>query len=136
VPANWLRVWVAPFRFRGQPVFLAQAGRPVGGRFAADRNGDPRLHPNVDEARDILLQDMLYSGGLGQLGFTRGVGAATRDKPRDSLDGTRYFTDGLRTVMFFVTRPRAVSSVEILDWVSYGQRHDSITPAEQVDAGN
>ncbi len=136
VPANWLRVWAAPFRYRGQLVFVAQAGQPVGGRFRATQTDDLRLHPNVDEARDILLQDMLYSGGLGRLGFIGGVGPAAADDPRGSLGNTRYFTDGLRTVMFFVTRPRAVSSVEILDWVRYGQRDDPGPRTEQIDAGN
>ncbi|MGD2172550.1 MAG: LssY C-terminal domain-containing protein, partial [Gammaproteobacteria bacterium] len=136
VPANWLRLWVAPFRYRGQLVFLAQAGRPIGGRFQAARGGELRLHPNVDEARDILIQDMLYSGGLERLGFANGVGAAAAGKPRDSLDGTRYFTDGLRAAMFFVTRPRSVSSVEMLDWVPYSQPRDSATRAMNDDAQN
>ena len=26
VPANWLRLWVAPFHYQGQPVILAQSG--------------------------------------------------------------------------------------------------------------
>jgi len=136
VPANWLRAWVAPFRYRGQLVFVAQAGRPVGGRFRAGQSDDLRLHSNVDEARDILLQDMLYSGGLGQLGFSNGVGAASEEKPRASLDGTSYFTDGLRTAMFFVTRPRAVSNVEVLDWVHLGQRDDPGANATDTDAEN
>jgi hypothetical protein len=116
VPANWIRLWLAPFRYQGDVVFLAQVGRPVGGRFKQAEELKPILHPNVDEVRNLLIGDMMYSGGLGKLAFITGVGEAKRDKPRSALAGSKYYTDGIRTVMFFVTRPRAISEVEILDW--------------------
>ncbi|WP_455222281.1 hypothetical protein [Kaarinaea lacus] len=119
VPANWLRVWLAPFRYQNQSVFLVQAGRPIGGRFKASQSKDLILHPNVDEVRNLLIQDMLYSGGLGKLAFISGVGVAAPDEPRISLNDTHYYTDGLRAVLFFETRPLALSDVEILDWVPY-----------------
>jgi hypothetical protein len=115
-PANWLRLWLAPVRFQGKAVFLAQAGRPVGGRFIDIEEADLMLHPDVDEARNLTIQDMMYSGGLGKLAFIEGVGEITRGNPRTSLDGSTYYTDGLRAVMFFVTRPSTLSDVEILDW--------------------
>lgn len=116
VPANWMRLWLAPIRYQGKAVFLVQTGRPVGGRFIEAEEADLMLHPNVDEVRNLTIQDMMYSGGLGQLAFISGVGEARRNKPRSSLDGSYYHTDGLRAVMFFVTRPRTLSDVEILDW--------------------
>lgn len=122
VPANWLRIWIAPLSYQGKSVFLVQAGRPVGGRFVVtvdkgeDEDKDLVLHPNVDETRNLLIQDMMYSGGLGKVAFVTGVGETNQEKPRANLDGTTYYTDGLRTVMFFVTRPRAMSEVEFLDW--------------------
>ena len=40
----------------GQPgVGGAQAGRPIGGRFAAADRAAPTLHPDVDEARNLLV---------------------------------------------------------------------------------
>jgi hypothetical protein len=115
-PANWLRLWLAPVRFQGKAVFLAQAGRPVGGRFIEIEEADLMLHPNVDETRNLSIQDMMYSGGLGKLAFIEGVGEIARSNPRSSLDGSSYYTDGLRAVMFFVTRPSTLSDVDILDW--------------------
>ena len=132
VPANWMRVWVAPLRYQGQPVFLVQAGRPVGGRFTVAEGKDLVLHPDVDEARNLLIQDLLYSGGLAQLGFVAGVGSATVAQPRHSLAGTTYHTDGLRAVMFFATRPLALSDVRFLDWVPYLERHETGTAAEHT----
>ena len=65
----------------------------------------------MDEASNLLVQDMMYSGGLDKLGFARGLrhdaGAAIR---------------GLRAVLFFATRPLSLSDVEILDWVRFIER--------------
>jgi hypothetical protein len=119
VPANWVRMWVAPLQYRGKSVFVAQAGRPVGGRFVESENEALILHPNVDEVRNLSLQDLMYSGGLGKIGFVTGVGAASPVQPRNSLGQTQYYTDGLRAVFFIVTRPVALSDVELLDWGPY-----------------
>ena len=107
--AAWIRVWRAPVSFEGRPVYLAQAGRPVGGRFALPDAAEIQTHEDVDEARNHLLQDMMYSGGLDKLGFAHGAGASER-------------RDGLRAVLFFATRPLSLSDVEILDWEPFGKR--------------
>ncbi len=125
VPSQWMRAWLAPLRYRGQLVILVQAGRPYGGRFAAAEARAPMLHPDVDETRNLLIQDLLYSGGVARLGFVAGVGAAAPSQPRAGLAGTRYFTDGLRAVMFFATRPLAVSDIELLEWVPYLERRET-----------
>lgn len=113
--SQWLRLWLASFTFRGQPVFLGQVGRPSGGRFAdVDRAGTV-LHPLVDEARNLLIQDLIYSGGLARLGFVNGVVAGP------SGADAHYASDGLRAVLFISTRPLALSDIELLDWVPYLQ---------------
>ena len=106
--AAWIRAWRTPLSFDGRPVYVAQAGRPVGGRFAAPDAG-LRTHADVDEARNLLVQDMMYSGGLDKLGFAHGSGTSGRG-------------DGLRSVLFFATRPLSLSDVEILDWVRLANR--------------
>jgi len=108
-PAIWLRVWRAPMKYRGMSVFAIQAGRPAGGRFAHAQAGPVRLHPAVDEMRNFLIGDLMYSGGLAQVGFFTGAGA--------SSSAGRYFTDGLRVALFFATRPRSISAVEVLPWI-------------------
>ena len=124
VPANWLRMWVAPLRYLDRPVVLVQSGRPQGGRFAVADSNELQLHPNVDESRNLLIQDLMYSGGLGRLGFVGGVGAVP-GTPADNTDSDRrYHTDGLRAVLFFVTRPLAISEIEILDWVPILQQRE------------
>jgi hypothetical protein len=88
---------------------VGQVGRPVGGRFASPDAAEIVTHEDVDEARNLLVQDMMYSGGLDKLGFAHGSGTSGRG-------------DGLRAVLFFVTRPLSLSDVEILDWVQFVKR--------------
>ena len=118
-PSTWLRLWLAPIRFEGRDVFLVQAGRPVCGRFVPRGAKDIVLHGDVDEARNLLIQDMMYSGGLDRLGFATGVGPASPTQLRMSLGGARYYTDGLRATLFLATRPLSLADVEFLDWAPY-----------------
>jgi len=116
MPANWVRVWVAPFRNQGETVFVAQAGRRLGWRLKEVENEDLMLNPNVDEVRNLLIQDMLYSNGLSKIAFVSGVGPTSPGELRGSLGGASYHTDGQRAVLFLVTRPLSLSDVQILDW--------------------
>ena len=118
LPAHWLRGWAAPFLYQGQPVFVGQVGRPVGGRFGVDEAEVFSMHANVDEARNQLIQDLMYSEGLSKLGFVRGAGSSVTKTP-DNAEGLPYRTDGLRAVMFFVTRPLALSEIELLETGPY-----------------
>jgi hypothetical protein len=131
-PAHWLRLWVAPLRYRGQLVFLGQAGRPVGGRFAAGDADALEAHPDFDEARNLLIQDLLYSGGLAKLGFVRSDGVAGDTQPAEQFQASHYATDDLRAVMFFTTRPLALSDIELLDWDPYLERRAASAAAEQT----
>jgi hypothetical protein len=119
VSANWLRFWLAPLKYRGQPVFVVQAGRPIGGRFAPADGERHVLHPDVDEARNLFLQDVIYSGALAQLAFSRSNGEVGPQLTSEAVPGADYRTDGLRAVMFLTTRPLALSDVQILDWEPY-----------------
>jgi len=120
----WMRLWRAPLRFEGSPVFLVQVGRPVGGRFVPRGAAGIVLHEDVDEARNLMVQDMMYSGGLNKLGFATGVGPASPTQPRTTFSGARYHTDGLRAVLFLATRPLSLSDVEFLDWAPYLEVHE------------
>ena len=113
---SWLRIWRAPISYRGEMVFVAQAGRPIGGRFPGEASQGLRLHADVDEVRNDLIHDFMYSGGLEKLAFVSGVGAVTADRPRTLPGGGSYFTDGRRVALFLSTRPRTFADVEILQW--------------------
>jgi hypothetical protein len=70
----------------------------------------------VDEVRNDLIHDFMYSGGLERLAFVRGVGEVSVDRPRTLPNGSHYYTDGRRVVLFLGTRPRTFADVEILLW--------------------
>ncbi len=134
-PPLWVRAWLAPIRFHGSPVFVAQVGRARGGRFVAGDAPSPMLHPDVDEARNLLIQDLLYSGGFAKLGFVEGVGDVPADTPRRTAQGATYSTDGLRAVIFLATRPLGLSEVELLDWTPYIERREAAAAAADEASG-
>ncbi len=123
-PANWVRLWVAPFRFEGKTVMLAQTGRPTGWRSTVRENGELKLSPDVDEARNLLIQDLAYSSGLEKFAFVTGAGATAPAETRDSPGGDSYHTDGLRAVLFLTTRPLSLHDLEFLDWYPYLQQYE------------
>jgi hypothetical protein len=77
---------------------------------------------------------MMYSAGLDKLGFVTGVGPASQAHSRTTFSGAHYFSDGLRAVMFFATRPLSLSQVKLLDWEPYLDRRDSPAQKEVDDA--
>jgi hypothetical protein len=120
VPAqpHIVRVWLTPIRFRGKPVWVGQVSTPLGGRFvrgATDQTSVP-IDPDVDEARNDLIQDLIYSQFLTKLGFVKGVGQVMASQPRTTPSGATYHTDGLRAVFLFEQRSVALSEIEFFDW--------------------
>jgi hypothetical protein len=129
-PANWLRLWLTPVRFQGQSVFAGQAGRPAGGRFAEIRDDDATLHPDVDEARNLLIQDLFYSGGLTRFGYETSLDTTAAARGADPPGSPGYTTDGLKAVLFFATRPMSIGDVRYLDWAPYLKHLESEAAAE------
>ena len=115
---NHLRAWLTPMRFQGKEVWIGQISRDIGVRFTF-RAWPPVTHkidPDIDEAMYALLEDLVYSQQLARTGWVKGVGAATRDKPRYNLTGDPHFTAGLRAVLLFDRRPRSFLEIEPFDW--------------------
>ena len=89
---------VADSRFQGKPVWIGQVSRDVGVRFTLKTWNltTHKIDPDVDDARDYVLNDLIESGRVARLGYAPGVGVAERTAPRRNLTGDPYFTDGLR----------------------------------------
>jgi hypothetical protein len=113
---NHLRVWLAPLRFAGKPVWVGQISRDIGLAFDWKRLVVHEVDPDVDEARNYLVQDLLRTQGVARFGWVKGVGAADRSAPRRMADGTPFFTDGLRAVLSFERRWTSLREVESLGW--------------------
>jgi hypothetical protein len=105
-------------RYQGKPVWIGQISRDIGVRFTF-KTWPPVTHkidPEVDEARISLIEDLVISQQLAKTGWVKGVGVATRAKPRYNLTGDPYFTDGYRAVLVFDRRPRSFLEIEKFDW--------------------
>ena len=70
----------------------------------------------MDETRHYLIQDLLYSQGLVNIAYGKGVGAAPIEKPRGNLTGDPYFTDGLRALIWVSSNPVPFDDVELISW--------------------
>jgi hypothetical protein len=121
---NHMRLWLAPFRCEGQPVWVGQVSRDIGVK-ATTKSPTLTTHiidPNVDESREYVLHSLFHNEAVRWFAFVRGVGAATRDKPRHNLTDDPYFTDGNRLAV-------GVSRVPVLppDAVNLGW-NDSYDP--------
>ncbi len=95
-----LRLWASGVRFDGQPVWIGQVSRDIGVRFTP-RTWNLTTHlidPDVDEARNYVLDGLRLAGRVARFGFVPGAEAAPASAPRRNLTGDEYFTDGLRAV--------------------------------------
>jgi hypothetical protein len=111
-----LRFWLTPLRYQGQPIWVAQVSTALGGRFAAPAESTQGIEPQVDEARNDIVQDLLYSQAMAKIGFVKGVGRVAPAEPRKASDGSTYHTDGLRAVMVFGGKPVSLDKVDFFDW--------------------
>jgi hypothetical protein len=115
---NHLRLWRSPLRYRGKAVWVGQISRDIGSRLTLHSPylTTHKIDPDVDEARIAFAEDIAYSQSLRELGFVKGVGAATKSNPRENLTTDPYYTDGLRLVMVFDRAPKSLTEIEFLPW--------------------
>jgi len=109
-----LRLWLTPLRFQGKSVWVGQVSRDIGVRFTPKTWNltTHRVDPDVDEARDYVIEDLLQAGRIEATGYIDGVGACDATAPRRNLTGDPYFTDGKRAVVILSdtrTVPRFVA---------------------------
>lgn len=119
---NHLRLWFTPMRYEGKPVFIGQISRDIGVHFTS-RLWPPVTHqidPDIDEARQSVIEDLLAAHTISRVGFVNGVGAATPTRPRENLGGDPYFTDGLRAVILLEPGPISPGRIQSLGWETPG----------------
>jgi hypothetical protein len=110
---NHLRLWLTPLRVDGRSVWAGQISRDIGVRVtgASPTLTTHAIDPDVDEARDYLLEGALVSGVAERWGLAPGVGAAAPERPRKNLTGDAYYTDGMRLVLVLARRVVPMSAV-------------------------
>jgi hypothetical protein len=123
---NHLRLWLSPMRYRGMPVWVGQISRDIGVKLTTKSPTltTHEIDPDVDEARDYLIQDLLESQKVAKLGLVNGVGKADPDNPRYNLTDSPYWTDGRRAVFVFSEEPTALNELEFFDWERLYQKYE------------
>ncbi len=110
-----LRLWRTELSFHGQQVWIGQVSRDIGVRFTPKTWNltTHRIDPDVDEARDYVVDYLITARHVSGFGYTEGVGAAHASSPRHNLTGDPYFTDGKRAVLQL---SRAATRADYLNW--------------------
>jgi len=110
-----LRLWDTKIRYDGQPVWIGQVSRDIGVRFTHKTWNltTHQIDPDVDEARDYVLDDLLASHRVSSLGLVPGVEPASLTAPRHNLTGDPYYTDGMRA---FAILTQNHNSPALLSW--------------------
>jgi hypothetical protein len=110
-----LRLWLTPLRFQRQPVWIGQISRDIGVRFTPKTWNltTHKVDPDVDDARDCLLDELLETERVSLVGYVPGVQAALKTAPRHNMTGDPYWTDGLRAIVMFA---EARTSPNLVNW--------------------
>ena len=118
-PANWIRLWALPISFQGRPVLVGQAGAPAGGRFA---HGQRKAQTDLAmaEVRDLVIQDLLYSGGLIKMAIAHPPPLVNETVVADQRVG----------VLFVARRPSKIADIRIVNWakVDWSTEPDPYAP--------
>ena len=98
---NHLRLWLAPFTFRGTPVWVGQVSRDIGVKFTL-KTWNLTTHAiddDIDDSRENVFGDLIGTGRLRSVAYLPGVGASDPKNPPTNLMGDTYRTDGQRLVV-------------------------------------
>ncbi len=115
---NHMRLWLAPYRFEGRPVWIGQVSRDIGVK-VTPKSPTLTTHvidPEVDTTREYLLHSLVAAGFVDRFGFVKGSAAGTPSQPRVNLTGDPYHSDGMRLVVILSREPVAPDRIHSLLW--------------------
>jgi hypothetical protein len=115
---NHMRLWQAPFRFEGRPVWVGQISRDIGVK-VTPKSPTLTTHvidPEIDTTREYLLHSLVAQGFVERFGFVKGSAFATPAHPRVNLTGDPYHSDGMRLVIMLAPEPIPIDGIRSLQW--------------------
>jgi len=126
---NHLRLWLAPFRFDGKSVWVGQVSRDISVKptLLSSTLTTHVIDPNVDEAREHLLQSLMVAGVLRRFAFVAGIPPASITAPHINLTDDPYYTDGLR--LFLELDGRGTTPAEEVEFIEWQKSADPSTEA-------
>jgi hypothetical protein len=139
---NHMRLWLAPFRYEGQSVWLGQVSRDIGIK-VTPKSPTLTTHvidPQVDTTREYLLHSLIAEGFVDRFGFVNGSGAGTPGEPRFNLTGDAYHSDGMRLVLILAPEPVRPEQLRSLRWeqsaapIAEGQSEAALRYVRPIEA--
>ncbi len=116
-----LSLWLTPMRVGQEPVWLGQTVTAVGG---SGKAGDYSLvSPDIDTPYIYLMQNFWYSQSLTRIGFVRAGEAVSSAAPIETFSGWRYYTNGMRGVLWLSEDPVGLDDVHNLQWEPMTRDH-------------
>ncbi len=108
-----LRLWLTTLRYQNESVWVGQVSRDIGVRFTPRTWNltTHRIDPDVDEARDYVIEDLLHARRVQAAGYVDGSQACDAKAPRHNLTGDIYYTDGRRAVVLLAPERTAAKFV-------------------------
>jgi hypothetical protein len=106
-----LRLWLAPMRSGSDRVWAGQARH-----FFTTGRYFRRADPDVDNARSVALQHLLYGQAIAQIGWIAGTEIVPVESFWENLTRPAFFTDGHRAVLWLSADPVSLRDTTTLDW--------------------
>jgi hypothetical protein len=131
-----MRLWLAPYTFRGLSVWVGQVSRDIGVKVTTK---SPTLtthiiDPLVDEARQYVLESLLIRHRIEAFTFVPGAPVATLEDPARNLTDDPYVTDGMRLVVVVAEEPVRTERIRNLGWGRVGDGPVAIGQSERASA--
>jgi len=105
-----LRLWLAPMLVDNERVWVGRTNHYFNtGSFR-------RFDPDIDNARNFTLQNIIYGQALEKLAWVSGEEVAPVESFWTNLIRPPFFTDGHRVVLWISADPVSVLEVTSLDW--------------------
>jgi len=109
-----LSLWLTPMRVGQEPVWLGQTVTAVG---ADGKVGDNLLvSTDIDTPYIYLMQNFWYSQSLTRIGFVKAGEAVSSSAPIETFSGWRYYSNGMRGVLWLSEDPVGLNEVQHLNW--------------------
>ena len=115
---NHMRLWLAPFRYEGQSVWVGQVSRDIGIK-VTPRSPTLTTHiidPEVDATREYLFHSLIAEGFVDRFGFVKGSAVSPVSQPRVNLTDDPYISDGMRLIVILAPEPIPADEIRSLLW--------------------
>lgn len=115
---NHLRLWLTPYIYRGKAVWIGAVSRDIGSYFTWKTQWKTAhaIDPDIDESRNYLIQDLIYSQSLKKVGMIEGsIAPATRDEPHYNFMGQPWWTNGGRAIFIIDEEVTSIDDLEEFD---------------------